>query len=132
MTPYDKPDWTEALRDEETVAAWLAEADTPAQPKPAADDRDRLLRARDFARACVAERCREIAGVVRFWSVCDLPACRRSRACRSAAPQCFDEQADEMRDRLEDLLEWPRLDGPLDDAALDALAADFRKLGAPI
>ena len=90
------------------------------------------LRARAAAEVYVLIRMRAIADMVKAWDVCGRPACRRGYRCRTKDVACFDEHADELRMRMEELAEWPRFDGPLDDAALDEIANDMRARGAPI
>lgn len=90
------------------------------------------LRARAAAAVYVRLRMRDIADLVKAWDVCGRPACRRSCSCRRADVACFDEHADELRLRMEELAEWSRFDGPFDDNALDEVAADMRARGAPI
>ena len=90
------------------------------------------LRARAAAEVYVLIQMRAIADMVKAWDVCDRPACRRAGACRTKDVACFDEHADELRMRMEELAEWPRFDGPFDDETLDDIANDMRARGAPI
>ena len=89
-------------------------------------------RARAAAGLFVRIRMRAIANMVQAWDICGRPACRRVGSCRTADVACFDEHRDELRMRMEELAEWPRFDGPLDDEALDEIANDMRARGAPI
>ena len=90
------------------------------------------LRARAAAEVYVRIRMRAIADMVHAWNLCGRPACQRASACRAKDVACFDKHADELRMRMEELAEWPRFDGPFDDAALDEIANDMRARGAPI
>jgi hypothetical protein len=128
--PVTKPQRT----DPGTEHASLAEAELAYRREHADELVEEVmrLRARAAAEIYVRLQMREIAEVVKAWDVCDRPACRRAGACRAKDVACFDEHADELRMRMEELAEWPRFDGPFDDEALDDIANDMRARGAPI
>jgi hypothetical protein len=127
-----KPDWAQALEDESTFAAWLGEGDAPARPTPTADERARA-KARSLALVYQRIRMRGVATFVKAWDSCDKPACRRARACRSETVVCFTLHREEIRDRLQQLVDWEVFDGGgFGDDDLDRLARDLRKLGAPL
>jgi hypothetical protein len=54
---------------------------------------------------------RSIIGFLGTWQHC-CAACRRHKRCASPAVACFDVNLETIRETLENLAEWPRLDGP--------------------
>jgi hypothetical protein len=76
---------------------------------------------------------RRLADYLGIWEVCDRPACRTARACRSRNAACFEPQREEIVDRLELVLDWAAGgDNPPDDATLDDYIDYLRDLGAPL
>lgn len=133
MTPNDDQDRMDALRGDPRFAGWFDDtggAEPQQQPTDAAG-RARL-RARGLALVYLRLRMRDVATFVKAWDTCGRPACRRARACRSASVACFDEWSEEIRDRLQQLVDWDRFDEPPTDEDLDYLAADLRRRGAPV
>jgi hypothetical protein len=60
---------------------------------------------------------RAVIGFLGGWATC-TKACRRARRCASPSVACFDENLESIRDQLEELAAWPRLDGPREPADL--------------
>jgi hypothetical protein len=54
---------------------------------------------------------RSIVGFLGSWQYCER-ACKRQRGCANPNVACFDRNRERIRDYLERLADWPRLDGP--------------------
>ena len=54
---------------------------------------------------------RSIVGFLGRWQYCSR-ACKRQRGCADPNVECFDRNREVIRDYLERLADWPRLDGP--------------------
>jgi hypothetical protein len=85
------------------------------QPAPAPSSLPPELRTRGNADIMLM---RSIIGFLGAWAHC-RKACRRHKRCASPAVACFDANIETIREQLEALAAWPRLDGPRDPAALN-------------
>ena len=111
----------------------MTEGGNPRQKiPPGGENRAARVKARALALVYVRIRMREIVDAVKAWDTCGRSACRQAGSCRTADVACFDECSDEIQERLTQLLEWSRFDGPFDDGQLDGVVAELRELGAPI
>jgi hypothetical protein len=60
---------------------------------------------------------RNVVDFFGIWETCHK-ACRRGKTCASPTIACFDTNAERLRELLEALAEWPRLEGPREEADL--------------
>jgi hypothetical protein len=60
---------------------------------------------------------RSVVDLFGIWETCHK-ACRRRKACASPTIACFDVNCETLREQLEALAAWPRLDGPREESDL--------------